>query len=70
MGIARLEKGQVILPDTFGEIEAGRSYEVIEIGGDILLMPPPLDRERLARIDRLARQSVKEHRAALEGLAR
>ncbi|MBM4294120.1 MAG: hypothetical protein FJ126_04350 [Deltaproteobacteria bacterium] len=69
LGIARLEN-QVVLPDGFREIEAGRSYEVIEIGGDILLMPPPLDRERLARIDQLARQSIQEHRATLEGLAR
>ena len=70
LGMARLEKGVVVLPDAFQEVKAGVFFEVIEIGGDILLMPPPLDRERLARIGKLARQSIKDHQSALEGLAR
>ena len=63
LGVARKEKGQVVMPDAFQEAEEGKLYEVIEIGGDILLVPSPLDRERLAR------KSIEEHRKTLEGLA-
>jgi len=69
LGIARKKKGQVIMPDTFKEVE-GKLYEVIEVGGSLLLIPSPLNRERLARIERLAQLSIKEHRKTLEGLAR
>jgi bifunctional DNA-binding transcriptional regulator/antitoxin component of YhaV-PrlF toxin-antitoxin module len=68
-GIARKERGQVVLPDAFREVEEGHLYEVVEIGGDILLMPPPLDRERLAQIECLANRSIEEHRKSLEGLS-
>ena len=70
LGIARKENGQVLMPDSFQGTEEGKIYEAIEIGGDILLMPSPLDQEGLARIERLARHSIKEHRKSLEGLAR
>lgn len=70
LGIARQENGSVVMPDAFREVEEGRLYEAIEIGGDILLVPPPLDHERLARIERLANRSIQEHRKSLEGLAR
>ncbi len=70
LGVARKEKGQVVMPDAFRETEEGKLYEVIEIGGDILLVPSPLDRERLARIEKLANRCIEEHRKALEGLAR
>jgi hypothetical protein len=43
---------------------------VVEVGGDILLMSPPLDRERLALVKKLARKSIAEHHQTLEGLAR
>ena len=70
LGVARKEKGQVVMPDAFREAEEGKLYEVIEIGGDILLVPSPLDRKRLARIEKLAQRSIEEHRKTLEGLAR
>lgn len=70
LGIARKEKGRVVMPDAFGEAEEGRLYEAVEIGGDILLLLPPLDRERLADIERLADRSISDHRKSLEGLAR
>jgi hypothetical protein len=69
-GIAKNEKGLVVMPDAFREVETYPLYEVIEIGGDVLLVSPPLDRERLAQIERLARRSIEEHRKTLEGLAR
>ena len=70
LGVARKEKGQVVMPDAFKEAEEGKLYEVIEIGGDIILVPSPLDRERLARIEKLTHSSIEEHRKSLEGLAR
>jgi hypothetical protein len=70
LGIARKEKGQVIMPDSFQEVSEGKLYEVIEVGGDLLFIPSPLDRERLAMIERLTNVSIKEHRKSLEGLAK
>ena len=70
LGIARKENGQIVMPDAFREVEEGRTYEAIEIGGDILLAPAPLDRERLAKIEKLAGRSIEEHRKSLQGLAR
>ena len=67
LGIARKELSQLKMPDAFND-ETGGNYEVVEIGGDILLMPPPLDRDRLAQIERLAKLSIEEHRKILEGL--
>lgn len=70
LGIARKEKTKIVMPDAFQDAEDGQTYEAIEIGGDILLSPAPLDRERLARIERLANRSIEEHRKSLQGLAR
>ncbi len=70
LGIARIEQGKVILPDTFQELESVPEYEVIAVGGDLLLITPPLDRTRLARIARLTEKSITDHRQTLEGLAR
>ena len=44
-------------------------YEAIEIGNDILLVPSPLDKDRIARIERLTDLSIKEHRKTLENLS-
>ncbi|KXK29087.1 MAG: hypothetical protein UZ01_02397, partial [Candidatus Brocadia sinica] len=39
--------------------------------GDILLIPPPLDKERLARIEKQTKNnSIEEHRKTLKGLAK
>ena len=70
LGVARKKEGHVEMPDAFREVEGTGHYEVVEIGGDILLMPPPLDRERLSRIETLAARSIDDHRESLEGLAR
>jgi len=69
LGIARKEKGKIVMPDGFRENEEGRTYEAIEIGGDILLAHVPLDRARLSKIAQLAGRSIEEHRKSLEGLA-
>lgn len=69
LGIARTEHDHVLMPDGFEDIANGRMFEVIELGGDFLLMPSPLDRQRLDQVNALAKQSIEEHRKSLEGLA-
>jgi hypothetical protein len=58
------------MPDSFADVPDGQAYEAVEIGGDIVLTVPPLDRERLARTERLTNRSIEEHRKTLDGLAR
>ena len=70
LGMARKELRHIIMPDAFDGGDEGGNYEVVEIGGDILLMPPPLDRQRLVEVERLAKLSIDEHRETLDGLAR
>lgn len=70
LGIVKKEKGAIIVPDTFNDIPDGQSFEAIEIGGDILFLPSPLNRDKLSRIQQLAEISIKEHRKSLEGLAK
>ena len=70
LGIAKNDRGRVTMPDASRDQMPEPTYEVVEIGGDILLVPPPLDRERLAAVERLAQRSIDEHRKTLEGLAR
>jgi hypothetical protein len=70
LGIMKQEHGQVIMPDAFQTIEPNQRYEVVEIGGDVLLLPSPFDQERIARIEKLTTLSIKEHRKTLERLAR
>jgi hypothetical protein len=69
LGTARKEKGQVVMPDAFQEIEEGRLFEAVEIGGDILLLAGPLEKERLSQIEEIAKESIEKHRATLEALA-
>lgn len=72
LGPARKENAHVIMPDAFAEVPDGQAYEALEIGGDILLVLPPLDRERLAQVEPAyggANRSIEEHRKSLEGLA-
>jgi hypothetical protein len=64
-----MEQGRVLLPDTLKDLEEGHVFEVIEIGSDLLILYNPLDWERLARIQKLIRQSIPEHRKTLESLA-
>ncbi len=70
LGTARKEKGHVVMPDAFQEIEEGRVFEAVEIGGDLLLLAGPLEKERLSRIEEITKESINKHRATLEGLSR
>lgn len=70
LGVARLENGQLRMPDGFTAIERGATYEAIDLGGDILLVANPLDRKRIERIESLAAASIADHRRTLEGLAK
>lgn len=70
LGIAKRRDSNLTMPDSFLEVAEKDKYEAIEVGGDIVLTPAPLDRERLARIEQLASRSIEEHRKTLEGLAR
>ena len=68
--IVKRQNCVLTMPDTFAEVAERRDYEAILVGGDIVLLPSPLDRERLKRIKDLANRSINEHRSTLEGLAR
>jgi hypothetical protein len=70
LGIVKRQNGNLTMPDTFQEVATFHTYEAIQLGGDILLLSPPLDRERMKRIEDLTNQSIKEHRKTLEGLAK
>jgi hypothetical protein len=69
LGIARAKNGRIAMPDSFSA-EKEVEYEVVEIGNDILLIPAPVDHQRLESIRQLAEESIKEHRDVLEKLAR
>ena len=69
LGIAKKEKGYVVMPDSFVKMYDDKNYHAIEIDDTILLMRSPLDKNCLAKIEKLTEQSIYEHRTALEGLA-
>lgn len=60
----------MVMPDAFQEMEEGRVFEAVEIGGDIILLAGPLEKERWARIEELTKKSIEKHRATLEALSR
>jgi hypothetical protein len=68
LGTAKKEKGRMVMPDAFQEVENGRLFEAIEVGGDIILLAGPLEKERWAEIEELTKESIKRHRATLEAL--
>jgi hypothetical protein len=70
LGIVKRENGNLTMPDAFQEATAPGTYEAIQVGGDILLLPAPLDRERIKKIEELTKRSIEEHRRTLEALAR
>jgi hypothetical protein len=70
LGVARKENGRLVMPDAFAEAAEGQAYEALDVGGDILLIPSPLDKDRLDRIRGLAKESIREHRNVLEKLAK
>ena len=70
LGIVKKENGTLVVPDSFKSVAELRTYEAVQVGGDILLLSTPLDRERLKKIDELTESSIRDHRKTLEGLAR
>jgi hypothetical protein len=68
LGIVKRQNCVLTMPDGFEEVAQGREYEAIQVEDGILLVPAPLDRERLRRIEQLANRSIEEHRKTLEGL--
>lgn len=70
LGIVKKENGILAVPDTFKTVAEPHTYEAVQVGGDILLLSTPLDRERLKKIDELTESSIRDHRKTLEGLAR
>lgn len=70
LGVVKNENGMLRMPDAFLQESPAQTYEALELGGDVRLVPSPLDRGRLEQIDRLTRQSIDEHRRALGSLAR
>ena len=70
LGTARKEKGHMVMPAAFQEVEDGRVFEAIEMGGDIILLAGALEKERWEQIEEMAKESIERHRATLEALAR
>ena len=66
--------GQIILEgygrEKITEDDDQTTVEAVEIEGAVVLVPAPVDRKRLAQIERLASQSIHDHRTTLEKLAR
>jgi len=70
LGTVRKEQGRLEIPEAPREVEKSRVFEAVEIGGDIILLAGPLEKERWARIEELAQKSMNKHRATLEALSR
>jgi len=70
LGIVKRQNGNLTMPDAFQEVATLRTYDAIQVGGDILLLSAPLDRERLKKIEELAKRSIEEHRSTLKALAK
>ena len=75
LGIVEKRHGGQIILEGYGqekitEEDDQTAFEAVEIDGAIVLVPVPVDRKRLAQIETLASQSIHDHRATLEGLAR
>ena len=70
LGIVKKEHGTLAVPDSFRDVAEPRTYEAVQVGGDILLLATPLDCERLKKIEELTGSSIRDHRKTLEGLAK
>lgn len=67
LGVAK-KKGSVLeMPSGFGDAE---TYEVLELEGRIVLVPMPFEPMNAKEVERLARETIEEHRKTLEALAR
>ena len=69
LGVVKQLDENLVMPDTFLGGESSDTYEAIQIGADLLLLGSPLSQERLQRIQKLADQSISEHRETLKNLA-
>ena len=69
LGIVKRRGNQLTMPDAFDPTAREATYEAIQVGDAILLLAPPLDRERHQRIEALAREAIDDHRQSLEGLS-
>jgi hypothetical protein len=69
LGVAKYKNGRMIMPDNFTSDHEEDTYEAIEIDDTIVLLRSQLSQKRLARIEKLTKQSIDEHRTTLEGLA-
>ena len=75
LGIVEKRHGGQIILEGFGqekitEEDGQTTFKAFEIEGVIVLVPAPVDRRHLDQIETLASQSIHDHRATLEGLAR
>ncbi|WP_273334458.1 hypothetical protein [Dictyoglomus turgidum] len=68
-GIVKKEENRLLMPEGFKE-ENNKTYEALEIEGVIILIPSPIDKERLSQVERLIDISINEHRKSLENLAK
>uniref|UniRef100_A0A7V5XF09 Uncharacterized protein n=1 Tax=Thermodesulfobacterium geofontis TaxID=1295609 RepID=A0A7V5XF09_9BACT len=68
LGIVRKENNILFMPEGFKEKD--KTYEALEIEGVIILIPSPIDKERLSHIEKLIDVSINEHRKSLEDLAK
>jgi hypothetical protein len=69
LGIVKKEENRLLMPEGFKE-ENNKTYEALEIEGVIILIPLPIDKERLSQVERLIDISINEHRKSLENLAK
>jgi hypothetical protein len=69
LGIVKKEENRLLMPEGFKE-ENNKTYEALEIEGVIILIPSPIDKERLSQVERLIDISINEHRKSLENLAK
>jgi hypothetical protein len=75
LGIVEKRHGGQIILEGIGqgkipEEDDQATFEAVEIEGAIVLVPAPVDRKRITQIEMFASQSIHDHRATLEGLAR
>ena len=68
LGIAKKQKEKITMPDGCEDLVKDIEYDALEINGRVLLIPSPLDREKMSLVERLADRSIKRHRKTLEGL--
>lgn len=69
LGSATKKHGRLIMPDTYEETPDGRTYEVFEIDGTLLLALSPGDVRRIKRLNTIALKSIADHGNSLDELS-